>query len=132
MLMVAIVFTGIFSVLGQILFAGLSGGSGRRRKSSKSKGRGNKFIIVVISLIGFLLFLFGYFVAKVIQLSISRDREYRADAGSAEMTKNSLALASALRKIAANPCLEAIQLADISYLCIERTVKNADSSKQKK
>ena len=42
----------------------------------------------------------GIFFAKVIQASVSRQREYLADASAVQFTRNPLGLASALRKVA--------------------------------
>lgn len=52
-----------------------------------------------IAIIGAILSVFAPLTAFFIQMAISRKREYVADAGSVELTKNPKALASALRKI---------------------------------
>ena len=66
-----------------------------------------------------------YFIAIMLRFGISRSREFIADAGSAEMTRNPLALASALRKISADPAIEAVESRDIAQLFIENPKPSA-------
>lgn len=73
-------------------------GGGRRRRNSSSKGGGQAELIILVITIA--LAVLAPIIGKLIQLSISRKREYLADAGSVELTRNPDGLASALEKIA--------------------------------
>jgi len=70
------------------------GGRGSRRKSSSSSGNAIIFVIFII------LIILSPIIARLIALAVSRAREYMADAGSVEFTRNPEALAKALEKIA--------------------------------
>ncbi|MBI5342440.1 MAG: M48 family metallopeptidase, partial [Deltaproteobacteria bacterium] len=70
---------------------------GRGRTRGGSGGRGNPAFL----LLGILLAILAPVAAKLLQMSISRQREYHADAAAAEFTRNPLGLASALEKISA-------------------------------
>jgi heat shock protein HtpX len=122
-LIVSIVFVGIFSFLTQILFRILLNGAFRVRGNNKNNGGG----IIVIMLLALLLAAVGYLITILMRFAISRKREYMADAGSAEMTKNPWALASALRKISADPYIEAIDQNDVAQLFIDNPLEKGKS-----
>jgi len=77
------------------------GGSGRSRRSRDS-GRGGGAQIILV-LIGIVLAILAPILAKIIELAISRQREYLADAGSVELTRNPDGLAGALAKLSDDP-----------------------------
>lgn len=118
LLIVSIVFVGIFAFLTQMLLR-MFLYSGNRSRSSNKKDGGAAIIIVAL-----ILAAIGYLITILMRFAISRNREYMADAGGAEMTKNPLALASALRKISADPRIEAVKQKDVAQLFIDNPLAN--------
>lgn len=93
---------------------------GGARRSRSSKGGSATAILFVLAV---LFAILAPILAKIIQMAWSRQREYLADASSAELTRNPLGLASALRKIAHDPePLEAANRA-MQHLYIVNPVK---------
>jgi heat shock protein HtpX len=109
LLIISVIFVGIFSFISQAIFRGIQfGGGGRGRKD----GGGAIVIALLLALVGLL-------ITSLFRFALSRNREYLADAGSAELTRNPLALASALRKISVDPTIEAVKRKDIAQMFIE-------------
>ena len=69
-------------------------GGGRRKRRSDKGGGGAIILIVAI-----VLAIFAPIFAKLLQLAVSRQREYLADASAAKLTRYPEGLASALEKI---------------------------------
>ena len=72
---------------------------GSRRSSSKKGGQGQALILVLC----LALMIFAPILSTIVQMAISREREYMADAGAASLTRNPEGLACALEKIASDP-----------------------------
>jgi len=121
LLIISIVFVGIFAFISQMLFRSLIYAP---RKSSNSNNKGGAIIMVIIAMV---VAAVGYLFATLMRFAISRKREYMADAGAAEMTKNPAALASALRKISGDPHIESVTRDDVAQMFIEHTGKKKPS-----
>ncbi len=97
MLVIAVVIAGVISFFGElvfrIFFQNVMWG-GRRSSSDDRKGGAGIAIIIAIAIIAVV-----WVLSIVIRFALSRQREYLADAGSVELTKNPDAMISALRKI---------------------------------
>src|ERR1051325_729831 len=76
-------------------------GGGRRSSRDRDDGGGG-LIVVVLFVIAIVLSILAPIVAQLIQMAYSRQREYLADAGAVELTRNPYGLASALQKLAAD------------------------------
>jgi heat shock protein HtpX len=112
LLIISIIFVGIFSFIAEMAFRGIRFAGGR--KSDKdSKGSGAIVLIVIV------ITAVAYFISILLRFGISRKREYLADAGAAEITKKPYALASALRKISGDPMIEAVESRDVAQLFID-------------
>jgi heat shock protein HtpX len=96
------VLVGTIALLSDWMFRSLAWGGGRR-----GRDRGGGGIILIIAIV---LAILTPIIATLIQLAVSRQREYLADASGALLTRYPPGLASALRKIAADK--EALEVAN--------------------
>ncbi|HET7850578.1 MAG TPA: M48 family metallopeptidase [Pseudolabrys sp.] len=100
MLVIAVVIAGVIAFFGELVFRVffqnmLWGGYGRRSREDGDR-RGGAGIAIIIAL---AIIVVVWILSVVIRFALSRQREYLADAGSVELTKNPDAMISALRKI---------------------------------
>jgi heat shock protein HtpX len=100
MLVIAVIIAGVVSFFAELAFRmwfNTGFGWGRRsRDDGEDRGKGGAGIAILIA-IG--LVVLAYVLSIVIRFALSRSREFLADAGSVELTKNPDAMIMALRKI---------------------------------
>jgi heat shock protein HtpX len=132
LMVIAIIFAGIFAFFGDLIIRGWdfpygwaprsktigpwgssrsSGGwsgngdsDGGRRGGGRSNTGGGAAVLAIAIAVAIILITWG--VSTLIRLALSRSREFLADAGSAELTKNPDALVRALRKIETRASLD--------------------------
>jgi len=96
MMVIAVIIAGVVSFFAELVFRlWFYNGFSFRSRSDDRRGGGAAFAI----LIAVIVIAVAYFLSFVIRLALSRSREFLADAGSVELTKNPDAMISALRKI---------------------------------
>jgi heat shock protein HtpX len=135
LMVVAVIFAGIFGFIGDMMVrrwdfpygwsprgkpapdpdgrspwqgTSTSSGDDERSRGGGGSGRsgGGSGAAIIAILIAVAIILISWGISTLIRFALSRSREYLADAGSVELTKNPDAMISALRKIERNAAME--------------------------
>ncbi len=93
---VVVILAGVAAIVSNFFLRASFWGGGRRRGSRDSSG-------AILMLIGIIAAILAPIAATLIQLAISRKREFLADASGALLTRYPQGLASALEKISVDP-----------------------------
>ena len=102
MLIIAVIFVGIFAFIGESIVRGLFRTNLGRTDHHRRSGGGNAGALIFF---GLAIVAVTYIFAVMIRFTLSRKREYMADAGAVELTKDPDAMIRALEKISGKAVL---------------------------
>ena len=114
----ATVFAGVIALIADIGFRSLAYG-GRSRKGGA--------IVVILAVVGFIL---APYAALLLRMSLSRRREYLADAGAAEILSDPEAMALALRRLELDATTIRYADASTAHLWVESPTDRVDSGRR--
>lgn len=118
LLIIAVVFVGMISFFSEMAFRLLIHG-GKPNFYARGGNRKNGGFLVVL-LIALAVLAIGYLFAIVIRFSLSRKREFLADAGAVELTKNPDAMMRALLRISGKDRVSGMP-GEVQQMCIENS-----------
>lgn len=118
------ILVGLIALLSDWMLRMTFYGRGRKKSNNREDGQ----IQMIMFVIGIVLAILSPIIAQLIQLAISRRREYLADASGVGMTKNPQGLIKALKKISQDKePLEAANKAT-AHLYISNPLKNTHNA----
>lgn len=129
MLLLAVLI-GTIVMLSDFFWQMLRFGPSRRSSSSSSSNKEDKgggIVMIVIFVIAILLAILAPILAQIIQLAVSRQREYLADATGVQFTRNPIGLAKALQVIDADPDILETANRGTAHLYIANPIKKFEA-----
>ncbi|MBA3433222.1 MAG: M48 family metallopeptidase [Actinobacteria bacterium] len=115
---IATVFAGVIALIADVGFRAIAYGGRSRRGGA---------LIIVVAILGFIL---APYAALLLRMSLSRRREFLADAGAAEILNDPEAMALALRRLAQNPSTIRYAEASTAHLWVESPTDRVDSQRR--
>ena len=109
------------------------GGGGMRRGSGeagKTGSKGGNPLALVILVLWLVTLVLAPFISRILAMAVSRNREYLADATGAQFTRNPMALASALEKLAGATAATRSITSGAAHLCIVDPAPSALAEKE--
>lgn len=103
LLVIAAIFVGVIAFVGEVVFRSMFRANVPRSGRYRRSGGGNAAVLVLVA---FAILAVAYGLAIVLRFALSRRREYLADAGSVELTKNPDAMVRALEKVTGHTAVE--------------------------
>jgi heat shock protein HtpX len=123
---IALLSEGMGRTIGRGSRAARWGGSGGRQ----SGGKGGNPLAIIILVLWLLTLVIAPIVSRILAMAVSRKREYLADASGAQFTRNPMALATALEKLAGAAEATKTITQGAAHLCIVDPAPSALSSKE--
>jgi heat shock protein HtpX len=115
----ATIFAGVIALIADLGFRMLLYGGGRSRRGGA--------LVVVLAIVGLLV---APYAALLLKLSLSRRREFLADAGSAEILNDPEAMALALRRLQLDSTTVAYADASVAHLWVESPTSRVESERR--
>ncbi len=121
LLIITIIFTGMIGFAAQMAWSQVRYGLLVRRRSNNMGSNNNKGNGMIIFLIILAVLWIGYFATLFTRFALSRRREYMADGGAVQLTRNPDAMMRALMRIAGKDQIPKMP-GDVAMMCIENRV----------
>lgn len=124
LMVVTAVLVGFIAILTDILLRLTWYGAGRR---PRYRGKGEGIVGVISLFAAFIVIIIAPIVARLLQMAVSRQREYLADASAAMLTRYPMGLARALEKIAKDTEPLEVATKGTAHLYISNPLKGQES-----
>jgi heat shock protein HtpX len=112
---------GSLALLSDLVMRWAFWGGGRRRDNDREGGNPLQAVFIILTI---LLAILAPIAARLVQLAVSRQREYLADASGVELTRNPVGLERALAKLAGDKEVLEVATKATAHLYIINPVKH--------